>query len=140
MVTYTLGLADGLMLYDPNYETAPGDFANIKPRGHVCFWAGGHVQLAVATQDQQSALDDLWHTPVNGRGTYFLALNPRTLANALQNALSSIAGRNASAAAAATSSPNITPKDISRSAPPIRPTPGPGSSRRSDSTPPLARC
>ncbi len=112
MVTYTLGLADGLMLYDPNYETAPGDFANIKSGvANVCFWAAGTCNWPSPQQDQQSALDDLWHTAVNGRGTYFLALNPRTLANALQNALSSIAGRNASAAAAATSSPNITPKD-----------------------------
>ncbi len=78
---------------------------------NVCFWAAGTCNWPSPQQDQQSALDDLWHAAVNGRGTYFLALNPRTLANALQSALSNIAGRNASAAAAATSSPNITPKD-----------------------------
>ena len=112
MVTFTLGLADGLMLYDPNYETAPGDFANIKSGvANVCFWAAGVCNWPSPQQDKQSALDDLWHAAVNGRGTYFLALNPRTLANALQNALSNITGRNSSAAAAATSSPNITPKD-----------------------------
>src|SRR5436190_1731538 len=112
MVTFTLGLADGLMIYDPNYETAPGDFANIKNGvANVCFWATGTCNWPSPQQDKQSALDDLWHAAVNGRGTYFLALNPRTLANALQNALSNITGRNSSAAAAATSSPNITPKD-----------------------------
>ena len=112
MVTFTLGLADGLMLYDPNYETATGDFANIKNGvANACFWAAGVCNWPAPQQDQQTALDDLWHAAVNGRGTYFLALNPRTLANALQNALSNIAGRTASAAAAATSSPNITPKD-----------------------------
>src|SRR5438477_366205 len=73
--------------------------------------ATGTCNWPAPQQDQQSALDDLWHAAVNGRGTYFLALNPRTLANALQNALANIAGRNSSAAAAATSSPNITPKD-----------------------------
>jgi type IV pilus assembly protein PilY1 len=112
MVTFTLGLADGLMLYDPNYETVPGDFANIKNGvANVCFWAAGVCNWPAPQQDKQTALDDLWHAAVNGRGTYFLALNPKTLANALQNALSNIAGRTASAAAAATSSPNITPKD-----------------------------
>src|SRR5882762_1532768 len=112
MVTFTVGLADGLMLYDPNYETAPGDFANIKSGvANACFWATGVCNWPSPQQDKQSALDDLWHAAVNGRGTYFLALNPKTLSNALQNALSNIAGRNASAAAAATSSPNITPKD-----------------------------
>jgi len=112
MVTFTLGLADGLMIYDPNYETASGDFANIKNGvANVCFWATGTCNWPSPQQDKQSALDDLWHAAVNGRGTYFLALNPRTLANALQNALSNITGRNSSAAAAATSSPNITPKD-----------------------------
>ena len=112
MVTFTLGLADGLMLYNFNYETAPGDFANIKSGvANVCFWATGVCNWPAPQQDKQSALDDLWHAAVNGRGTYFLALNPRTLANSLQNALSSITGRNSSAAAAATSSPNITPKD-----------------------------
>src|SRR5207302_1446043 len=112
MVTFTVGLADGLMRYDPNYETSTGDFANIKNgAANVCFWATGVCNWPAPQQDQQSALDDLWHATVNGRRTYFLALNPRTLTTAFQNALSNIAGRTASAAAAATSSPNITPKD-----------------------------
>ncbi len=112
MVTFTVGLADGLMLYNPSYETAIGDFANIKSGvANACFWATGVCNWPAPQQDKQAALDDLWHAAVNGRGTYFLALNPRTLSNALQNALTNIAGRNASAAAAATSSPNITPKD-----------------------------
>jgi len=112
MVTFTLGLADGLMLYDSNYETKPGDFANIKSGvANACFWASGACNWPAPQQDKQSALDDLWHAAVNGRGTYFLALNPRTLTNALQSALSNIAARQSSGAAAATSSPNITPKD-----------------------------
>src|SRR6266480_7936916 len=78
---------------------------------HDALPISGTCNWPAPQQDQQSALDDLWHAAVNGRGTYFLALNPRTLANALQNALANIAGRKSSAAAAATSSPNITPKD-----------------------------
>ena len=113
MVTFTLGLADGLMRYDPSYETAPGDFANIKSGvANACFWAiPGTCNWPAPQANNAQALDDLWHAAVNGRGTYFQATNPRSLSSALQNALSNIASRTASAAAAATSSPNITPKD-----------------------------
>ncbi|TMH39212.1 MAG: hypothetical protein E6H56_12865 [Betaproteobacteria bacterium] len=113
MVTFTLGLAEGVMRFQPDYETAAtGDFANIKNGvANVCLWAAGVCNWPAPQQDQQTALDDLWHAAVNGRGSFFQATNPRTLATSLQNALSNIAGRTASAAAAATSSPNITPKD-----------------------------
>ena len=113
MVTFTLGLAEGVMRFQPDYETAAtGDFANIKNGvANVCIWAAGVCNWPAPQQDQQTALDDLWHAAINGRGSFFQATNPRTLATSLQNALSNIAGRTASAAAAATSSPNITPKD-----------------------------
>src|SRR4029077_770479 len=72
MVTYTLGLADGLMRYQPDYDTATsGDFFNIKngPVG-ACFCAPGAACNWPAPQaDNPSALDDLWHAAVNGRGT-----------------------------------------------------------------------
>ena len=62
MVTFTLGLADGLMLYNSNYETAPGDFANIKNGvANACFWAAGVCNWPVPQENKQSALDDLWH-------------------------------------------------------------------------------
>ena len=113
MVTFTLGLADGVMRYQADYETAPtGVFADIKNAvSGACFWATGVCNWPAPQANQQTALDDLWHAAVNGRGSFFQAKNPRSLATALQNALSNIAGRTASAAAAATSSPNITPKD-----------------------------
>jgi type IV pilus assembly protein PilY1 len=113
MVTFTLGLADGVVRYQPDYETAAtGDFVNIKNGvSNACSWAAGVCNWPAPQANQQTALDDLWHAAVNGRGTFFQATNPRTLATALQNALSNIVGRTASAAAAATSSPNITPKD-----------------------------
>ena len=113
MITFTLGLAEGVMRFQPDYETAAtGEFANIKNGvANVCIWAAGVCNWPAPQQDQQTALDDLWHAAVNGRGSFFQATNPRTLATSLQNALSNIAGRTASAAAAATSSPNITPKD-----------------------------
>jgi type IV pilus assembly protein PilY1 len=114
MVTYTLGLADGLMSYDANYEKGAGDFANIKSGvTNSCFWVAANAACdwPAPVHDEQSALDDLWHAAVNGRGLYFQATNPRSLTNALSAALTGISATDGSAAAAATSSPNITPKD-----------------------------
>jgi type IV pilus assembly protein PilY1 len=111
MVTFSVGLADGLMRYQPDYETAlTGDFANIR-NGAVaaCFWAGGGVCNWPSPQaNNQSALDDLWHAAANGRGTYYQALNANALVTGLSAALTGTGTVTASAAAAATSSPQIT--------------------------------
>ena len=113
MTTYTVGLADGLMLYDPSYETAAsGDYPNIKGAApNACFWTSGACNWPQPQQDQQSALDDLWHSAVNGRGTFFKATDPRTLYNALSNAFLDFSKSTHAASAAATSSPNITATD-----------------------------
>ena len=114
MVTFTLGLADGLMRYDPNYETASsGDFFNIAgATSNACFWAPGLVcNWPVPAADNPSALDDLWHAAVNGRGTFYQALNANALAQSLSNTLGNLNAQTAAAAASATSSPNITQTD-----------------------------
>lgn len=110
MNTFTIGLADGLMRYQPDYDTATtGDFANIKSAAAgQCFWDGsGTCNWPLPLADGQSALDDLWHAAVNGRGKFFSAQNPRSLANGLTGALNSLDIEVASAAAAATSSPQV---------------------------------
>jgi len=108
MVTFTIGLVDGLMRYQPDYEAAlTGDFANIRNGATGCFWATGICNWPAPQADGQSALDDLWHAAVNGRGTYYSAQNPNSLATGLAGALNSLDIQVASAAAAATSSPNI---------------------------------
>jgi len=108
MVTFTVGLADGLMRYQPDYESAlTGDFANIRNAATGCFWAAGTCNWPSPQEDGQTALDDLWHAAVNGRGTFYSALNPNALATGLTGALNSLDISIASAAAAATSSPNI---------------------------------
>jgi type IV pilus assembly protein PilY1 len=114
MVTFTLGLGlDGLMDYRPDYETAPtGDFARIKngdPSG--CSWTSGKCNWPQAKRDDASALDDLWHAAVNGRGKYFSAKDPGTLQTGLTEALAAIQVTTGAAAASATSTPNITPTD-----------------------------
>src|SRR5258705_3682289 len=55
MVTFTLGMADGLMRYQQGYDTATtGDFANIK-NGAVgsCYWPGVNIcnRTTPATDD-----------------------------------------------------------------------------------------
>jgi hypothetical protein len=43
-----------------------------------------------STTEQQARIDDLWHAAVNGRGTYFSAKNPTSLALSLTTALTQI--------------------------------------------------
>jgi len=111
MNTYTIGLADGLMRYQADYATSTtGDFANIKnaaPAAGTCFWATGTCNWPSPQADGQSALDDLWHAAVNGRGAFYSAVNPNALATGLSSALNSLDINVASAAAAATSSPQV---------------------------------
>jgi len=96
MVTFTLGLGlDGELSYRPDYETAAsGDFADIK---------SGLKNWPSPQENQPSALDDLWHTAVNGRGVFFSATDPETLATSLVDTLSQLQTRIGAGAAAATS-------------------------------------
>jgi type IV pilus assembly protein PilY1 len=113
MTTFTLGLGlDGMMDYRADYETAvSGDFANIKSGASGCSWASGTCNWPVPVADSPSALDDLWHAAVNGRGNYFSARDPNSLVDGLASALTGMAMQVGAAAAAATSSPNITPSE-----------------------------
>jgi type IV pilus assembly protein PilY1 len=96
MVTFTIGLGlDGVLHYQRDYETAQsGDFYNIKQ---------GTASWPVPAADAPSALDDLWHAAVNGRGTFFSARNPAELSDALSDTLNELLGDDGAGAAAATS-------------------------------------
>ncbi len=115
MTTFSLGLADGLMTYQSNYENAStGDFAKIKNASTGCAFSGASTcNWPLPVADSQTALDDLWHAAVNGRGTYYNARDPGSLSTGLSSALTGINVRQAAAAASATSSPNITQTDRS---------------------------
>ncbi|MDI4632689.1 PQQ-binding-like beta-propeller repeat protein [Pelomonas sp. V22] len=96
MSTYTLGLGvNGLLKYRSDYDTADtGDFKAIK---------GGTANWPAPSSDAVANIDDLWHAAVNGRGRYFSATDPTTLAASLSSALSSIDADTGSSSAAATS-------------------------------------
>ncbi|MES1981935.1 MAG: PilC/PilY family type IV pilus protein [Pseudomonadota bacterium] len=110
MTTFTLGLADGLMTYQPDYATSTaGDFSRIKTASTGCFFSGsGTCNWPLPVHDSQTTLDDLWHAAVNGRGTYYNARDPSSLSRGLSGALAGINVHLAAAAASSTSSPNIT--------------------------------
>jgi type IV pilus assembly protein PilY1 len=122
--TYTLGLGvDGIMNYEDKYDTAPkagGDFYKLITGVTTgCPWNnnGAYVWPDPKTGDSsgsaayQSRVDDLWHAAINGRGRYFSASDPKQVVAGLSSALSNIKVRIGAAAAAATSTPNISQQD-----------------------------
>ncbi|MFN9488352.1 MAG: pilus assembly protein [Betaproteobacteria bacterium] len=96
MVTFTVGMGvSGLLTYDPNYEAqTSGDFFDIKQ---------GTKNWPSPFTSSEAKVDDLWHAAVNGRGTYFSAQDPSTLANGLAETLNAVQARLGAGAAAATS-------------------------------------
>jgi type IV pilus assembly protein PilY1 len=95
MTTFTMGLGlSGTLNYVPTYKTGAGDFAALR---------NGTLNWPAPSADNPTALDDLWHAAVNGRGQFFSARDPDTVVDSLSSALAGVNARVASAAAAATS-------------------------------------
>ncbi|PHV06244.1 hypothetical protein CSQ96_15435 [Janthinobacterium sp. BJB412] len=122
MNTYTLGLGvDGVMTYEANYDSAPkvgGDFYNlITAASSGCPWNGGgayvwpNPDVSNTASTVQERVDDLWHAAVNGHGKYFSASEPREVVDGLSSALANMQVKIGAAAAAATSTPNISQQD-----------------------------
>ncbi|NRR31536.1 hypothetical protein HSX11_15260 [Oxalobacteraceae bacterium] len=122
MNTYTLGLGvDGVMTYEPNYDTSAkvgGDFYNLITNVATgCPWNGGGAYVwpnpdtGNAASTVQERVDDLWHAAINGHGKYFSASEPKEVVDGLSAALANMSVRNGAAAAAATSTPNISLED-----------------------------
>ncbi len=118
MTTFTLGLgANGWMQYSNSYlSDTTGDFYSVKTQAiadssvnpPICKWMsdGDVCTWPSPSSDSVANIDDLWHAAVNGRGAYFSATDPRSLAEGLSGALSGISIRRGAAAAAATSTLN----------------------------------
>ena len=96
MTTFTMGLGlSGTLQYRPDYKFATtGDFAALR---------SGSLNWPIPVAGQASALDDLWHAAVNGRGHFFSATDPDTVVAQLSEALASVSSADSAAAAAATS-------------------------------------
>jgi len=120
MMTFTLGLGlGGFMRYLPNYEAATfGDFYAIRTGNTGCAWQSANAVCnwpspPINDNDDPSKLDDLWHAAVNGRGRFVSANDAATLYDGLVSALADLRVLVGSAAASATSTPNITTIDNS---------------------------
>ncbi|MBL0394854.1 PQQ-binding-like beta-propeller repeat protein [Ramlibacter monticola] len=136
MTTHTLGLGaqgqmvysnfqndlSGQRVYQPDYWLQQtGDFFTVangstaSPTTGICPWlsAGSTCSWPTPAADSTANIDDLWHAAVNGHGTYFSAADPVSLADALSGMLAQINNppRPGTAAAAASSNPNITSSD-----------------------------
>lgn len=120
MTTFTLGLgASGYMQYSANYETSTsGDYFDVRNGtvtnaiNGICSWqASGSCNWPIPASNGPTTIDDLWHTAVNGYGTYFSATNPAVLASGLTSALAGVSARTGASAAATTSNPNVSTGD-----------------------------
>jgi type IV pilus assembly protein PilY1 len=127
MTTFTLGLgARGKMVNSPGYmnlttacdPATDGDFCSIligttANGSNICPWqsSGTTCNWPTPSSGAIENIDDLWHAAVNGRGNYFSARDPKTLAAGLTDALSGIGARVGTSAAAATSNPNVSSGD-----------------------------
>jgi Tfp pilus tip-associated adhesin PilY1 len=134
MTTFTLGLgARGSMVFSKTYQSltsactplTDGDFCSVligataaasatpATAPATCSWqsAGTTCNWPVPSSGSIKNIDDLWHAAVNGRGAYFSATNPATLAEGLSSTLLSIDKHLGSSASATTSNPNISASD-----------------------------
>ncbi|RBA24857.1 type IV pilus assembly protein PilY1 [Herminiimonas fonticola] len=96
MTTFTLGLGlNGLLQYSEDYlGGGSADYEAIK---------NATKDWPVPEADKPTAVDDLWHAAVNGRGSYFSAQTPDTLIKGITKVLTSAKAREGSGVAAATS-------------------------------------
>jgi type IV pilus assembly protein PilY1 len=101
MVTFGVSLgADGTLKYNTDYKTSADTSTDFwKIRNTAANWP-------VPVGDTPTAVDDLWHAAVNGRGTYFNTKNPRALAAGLKQALGAMGKTSGSGSANATGSLN----------------------------------
>ncbi len=106
MTTYTVGLGvAGNLQYREDYLTCSASDATCdygKILQGTKDWPD--PQTSSSSNTVTTRIDDLWHAAVNGRGAYLSASNPDSVVTALQKTLAAISIKNASAAAAATSS------------------------------------
>lgn len=119
MYTYTVGMgASGYMQYTNDYASATsGDYYDVAKgtstssttlSNGICSWQkSGSCNWPVPVGDTQTAIDDLWHAAVNGRGTYYSATSSTELKSGLTSFLNSVDAATSSSAAPTLSSQSL---------------------------------
>jgi type IV pilus assembly protein PilY1 len=102
MTTFTVGMGvSGILQYQSNYATATsGDYFNVTQGTQNWPIAGPPSPVGAAKPEN---IDDLWHAAINGRGAYFSADDPGTLATSLSQTLAQITAEVGAGSAAAAS-------------------------------------
>lgn len=110
MTVFTVGMGDGALKYKQNYKSSStGDYHDILQKTRV--WpdpvgcSGDDCDDdddEASRQTQMRRIDDLWHTAVNGRGTYYSATDPTGIQTGIRGAMGTIGSAPGGAAAAAT--------------------------------------
>jgi type IV pilus assembly protein PilY1 len=120
MGTSTIGLgASGYMLFDADYSNATsGDYYDVangttasatNQANGICMWqSSGSCNWPTPANNTQTAIDDLWHAAVNGRGSYYSATNAADIKAGLTNFLNTVDATTSSSAAVAQSTPVLT--------------------------------
>jgi type IV pilus assembly protein PilY1 len=106
MNTFTIGLGvNGTLAY-------PGDWDALQPDGNKNWPATPSGGDTVTTSPGVlPKFDDLWHAAVNGRGGYYRATDPTSLAAGLTGALKAISGASSYGVAAAASTSDFRSPD-----------------------------
>ena len=108
MTTFVVALGvNGTLKYRPDYYTAiTGDFDDIRAgRQDWPVWPDPTLTYAnLDDYNNPKAIDDFWHTAVNGRGRFFSANDPTTVIDGLADALAKVDTTSAAGAADAVSS------------------------------------
>jgi type IV pilus assembly protein PilY1 len=119
MYTFTLGLgASGYMLFDSSYASATsGDYYDVLKgtttssstlSAGTCPWqSSGACNWPTPANNTQTAVDDLWHAAINGRGAYYSAASPSELKTGLTNFVNAVSAATSNSAAATASTPNL---------------------------------
>lgn len=99
LVTITVGLGINGTLNAANYfdrmlPDSAGDYDELLSGAKS--WPGKHPSTPI--NDRPEAVDDLWHTAINGRGRFFSASDPASLVESFTSVLSAILARQGSAA------------------------------------------
>lgn len=116
MTTFAIALGvSGTLNFDPAYKTkASGDFEDLRtgtkiwpvwPDPGKATWNDTTKTFfpAIGWEDPR-AIDDFWHTAVNGRGQFFSAANSKSMEDGLKNAFAGIDSRLGSGTSNASSS------------------------------------